>query len=78
VVEAIQAIIKLRPPPKMLAAVQKLINCCPAAAEALEQASIRSDHSGVCDFMLLTQQCFLVTQLCMQRRLIAHILTFQA
>ncbi|CAL8470605.1 g10147 [Coccomyxa elongata] len=42
IVEAVQAILGLMPPPKLAAAVQKLINCCPEARAALEEQALSS------------------------------------
>ena len=46
VVEAVQAILGLMPPPKLAAAVQKLINCCPEARAALEEQVLLQDSRG--------------------------------
>lgn len=51
IVEAVQAILGLLPPPKLAAAVQKLINCCPEARTALEEQALSSQDgrgSGAC------------------------------
>lgn len=36
IVEAVQHVLGLKPPPKLAGAVQKLINCCPEAQAALQ------------------------------------------
>lgn len=46
VVDAVQAILGLMPPPKLAAAVQKLINCCPEARAALEEQVLSQDSRG--------------------------------
>ncbi len=62
IVEAVQAVLGLMPPPKLAAAVQKLINCCPEARTALEEQALSSQDgrgSGACleDFKF----CFVIT-----------------
>lgn len=44
IVEAVQAVLGLMPPPKLAAAVQKLINCCPEARAALEEQALSSQE----------------------------------
>ncbi|KAK9904140.1 hypothetical protein WJX75_005323 [Coccomyxa subellipsoidea] len=46
IVDAVQAILGLMPPPKLAAAVQKLINCCPEARAALEEQVLLQDSRG--------------------------------
>lgn len=45
IVEAIQQIYALKPPQKLMAVTQKLINCCPEAHAVLEEQV--SQWSGV-------------------------------
>jgi hypothetical protein len=36
IMDAVQQVLGLKPPPKLVGAVQKLINCCPEAQAALD------------------------------------------
>jgi hypothetical protein len=53
IVEAIEAIVGLRPPAKMMAVVQKLINCCPEASAVLQEKALNDQSKGGTSFPCL-------------------------
>lgn len=58
IVEAVQHVLGLKPPPRLAGAVQKLLNCCPEAQAAMQAQVGASMHDMPVSVHALAAACF--------------------